>query len=149
MSLPPISYEPDFSDPIQVVRHLIGDVDVTEPMLSDAEIAYDLGAAAGDTTVAAVNCCRRLQARYAAMADTEDGELSVKASQLYDHYKDLAATLANPLSAGGSGGAVPYAGGISVADGRARDANTDRVPTLFARNRPGASWQPYDLRRWW
>ena len=135
-------YVMNFEEPIQVVRHMIGDVDMSEPKLRDAEIAYELGAAANVVTTAAAACCYRLMARYADVVSMSDGELRVEANSLYDHYAALAKTFTNPSSAGLPSSSVPYAGGISRTDKGNREANTDRMPPLFERDVPGRRTTP-------
>ncbi|MGH2360444.1 MAG: hypothetical protein ACRDGM_07870 [bacterium] len=138
------TYEADFALSRDVIRFTIQDTDGSNPLFTDEEVAYALGAAAGNTSAASVFLVNRLLARYAALSDTEDGELAVKAGQLYDHYKSLLATLTNPFESGASGSVKPYAGGISIADVRTRRADTDRVPSLFDRSFPPlapSSWR--------
>jgi hypothetical protein len=119
-------YGPDFDDPIQEVRHLIGDVDYEDPRLSDLEIAYELGAAGNVARHAAIGCCRALMARFAQVVTTSNGDVRVQASDLFAHYRTLMAALASPTTTGLPSGAVPYAGGL------------DRAP-LFTRARPGTA----------
>lgn len=128
-----MSYSDALSSPLDEVRHLIGDTDIDEPLFSDAEIMYEIGKASDSVTVAARACCRAMMARYARMADTSELDLSVKASQLYDHAKDLLNTLQH--SSGGSLDVLPYAGGISNADIFARVSNSDRHVGVFEGSR--------------
>lgn len=132
------TYSGDLEDPSQLVRFLIQDTDGDHPLFTDAEVAYALGASASNSRKAAISLVERLMARYAAMADTTELDLSVRASQLYDHYKDLLATL--KMNFGGNDSAQPYAGGISKADILSRRQNTDRVFSVFDRTRP---YPPY------
>lgn len=127
------TYTEDFDVPRNVVRHLIGDTDPTSPMLSDAEIGYELGAAGDDASRAAYQSCRRLMARYAALADASELDLSVKASQLFDHYAALAATFETDADNLSMRSAVPYAGGLSVAERRTNRADRDRTMPFFDR----------------
>jgi hypothetical protein len=127
------------------VRHTVGDVDVpANAQLTDEEIAYELAQAGGVVRTAALACCRRLQARYAVLTDTTEGDVSKKYSQLFDHFGGLAEALADTSAAGGGGAAAPpYAGGTSIADVEARESDTDRVPSAFG-NRLGGG----DARMW-
>ena len=134
-----------FLDSIAEVRHLIGDTDTDNPQLTDEEIAYELGVAGGTARAAAIGCIKSLKARYATMVDTTELDLSVRASQMYEHFKDLLDTFNNPFASGNS--VIPYAGGISYADIDARNANTDRVQGIFARN--GSVRDLYGGRRGW
>jgi hypothetical protein len=55
------------------------------------------------------------------------GDLRLEAQQKFQQYS----TLAKSLERQGSIKATPYAGGISVADKRSVEANTDRVAPAF------------------
>jgi hypothetical protein len=125
------TYTGDLTDPSQEVRFLIQDIDGDHPLFTDTDIAYALGAAGNSSRRAAASLVERLMARYAAMADTTELDLSVRASQLYDHYKDLLTSLTNAFS--GAESVVPYAGGISYADIQVNDLNRDRVVGVFDR----------------
>lgn len=125
------TYAGDLTDPSQEVRFLIQDTDGSNPLFVDTEISYALGFAGGSPRGAAVSLVQQLMMRYAAMADTTELDLSVRASQLYDHYKDLLATLTGSLFKGSS--VVPYAGGISHGDIRSNQADRDRVAGIFER----------------
>ena len=126
-----MSYSDTFSTPLDEVRHLIGDTDDDAPILTDAEIMYELGKAGDVVRTAALGCCRALMARYAGLADTTELDLSVKASQLFDHYQALGNQLIADAAVTSLTHAVPYAGGLSVRDRNARNANTDRrVPFI-------------------
>lgn len=128
------TYEGDLTDPSQLVRYLIQDTDGDHPLFTDTEVAYALGSAGGISRRAAISLVERLMARYAGMADTTELDLSVRASQIYDHYKDLLATLKSNF--GGDSSVMPYAGGISINDIRVGQANPDRVFRTFDKNNP-------------
>jgi hypothetical protein len=123
------TYTGDLTDPTQEVRFNIQDVDGDHPLFTDTEIAYALGAANGRVRRASASLVERLMVRYAQMADTTELDLSVRASQLYEHYRELYLKLTSPFS--GENGAVPYAGGISYSDIAGNRANTDRVRSIF------------------
>lgn len=125
------TYSGDLSDPLQETRFIIQDTDGDRPLFTDAEIAYALDAAGGSTRRAAASLVEQLMARYAAMADTTELDLSVKASQLFEHYQALHGELISLF--GGGGSTIPYAGGISHADIAGNRANTDRVRGIFDR----------------
>lgn len=142
-----VSYSDAFSSPIDEVRHLLGDVDPDAPLLTDAEIAYELGASGGSTQQAAVRACDRITARCAALADTTELDLSVMASQLFDHYTALAKILGAAFSPGIPSSVIPYAGGLSRVDARGRDQNADAIPPLFDRDIPGGRTAPF-IGKW-
>lgn len=133
-----MSYSEVFVSSIDEVRHRIGDTDEENPQLTTEEIAFELGRANGNTNQAVLGCIKSLMARYASMADTTELDLSVRASQLYDHYKDLLVTFSNSFLGGTT--PVPYAGGISRADGLVNDSNTDRIRGIFDRSAPYPRW---------
>lgn len=133
------TYSGDLTDPSQEVRFLIQDTDGDHPQFTDTEVAYALGASGGASRKAASALVERLLARYAAMADTTELDLSVRASQIYDHYAALLLTLNNPFS--GQSSVMPYAGGISESDILANRQNTDRVRSTFDR---WGSWRRDD-----
>lgn len=140
------TYAGDFNVPRDVVRYLLQDTDSTNPLLTDAEIAYELGRANDDAHLAALGGVRRLITRYAGMTDVSELDLSVKASQLFDHYTALEATLLADTHLAAIASAVPFAGGVSVADVDTRNANRDRTVPAFARPF-GRPWRdPYDWR---
>lgn len=130
------------------VRYLIGDVvagstSVAYPTLSDAEVSYEVTAGA-TVNAAAANAARALAARYAVEPeDKKVGDLSVS-------YGDRAASLlalAKTLDADANLGAIPRAGGISIADKRAVEDDTDRVVPSFTRgmhDHPGVGWPDTD-----
>lgn len=141
------TYEGDFGSARDRIRFALQDTAGDNPLFTDEEIAYALGAASDDEAAVGVALTRRLVARYAAMADTEDGELKVKASQLYDHYAALLASFTDPFAGGSLSGVAPYAGGISLGDVQGRQANRDRIPGIFERDarvpgyrRAGVAW---------
>lgn len=125
------TYSGDLTDPIQEVRFLIQDTDGGFPLFVDTEIAYALGAVSNNSRRAAASLVERLMARYAAMADTTELDLSVRASQLYEHAKDLLTSLNNPFTAAST--VKPYAGGISNNDIAVGYANPDRTTAIFDR----------------
>lgn len=125
------TYSGDLTDPIQEVRFLIQDTDGGFPLFVDTEIAYALGAVQNNSRRAAASLVERLMARYAQMADTTELDLSVRASQLYEHAKDLLTSLNNPFSAAAT--VKPYAGGISNNDIAVGYANPDRTTAIFDR----------------
>lgn len=128
------TYNGDLSIAANEVRFLIQDTDGAFPLFTDAEVAFALGASGSQSRKAAAYLVERLMARYAAMADTTELDLSVRASQLYDHAKDLLVSLNSSFS--GNESVRPYAGGISHADIKIGESNRDRVVGVFDRTNP-------------
>jgi len=131
------------SNTTHAVRFVIGDVDVPgNAQMTDEEIAYEVASASGDVSTAALVCVRRLQARYAVLTDTTEGDVSKKYSQLFDHFAKLAADLTDATTSGGGAVAPAYAGAISMADVRTRELNSDRVAPAFGDRLSAGAW-PY------
>lgn len=113
------------------VRFLIGDTVSADPLITDEEIAWLLSEAGGVYT-AAIQACETIAAKFARLADTVVDDVEVKASQRAASYRALAATLKTRQAL--SGGALPYAGGISIGDKQTREDDDDRVPPIFTRD---------------
>jgi len=109
------------------VRFEIGDTDSTDPLITDEEIAYLL-TQNGTVSLAAVAACEAIAAKFARMVDKAVGDLRLSASQKHAQYLALAATLKRK---GALKNAMPYSGGISIADKQANESDTDRVPPPF------------------
>ena len=112
------------------VRYRIGDTNTNDQQLSDEEIEFEL-TQTGGVLAAAIECCRALQAKYSRMVDKSVDGLRMSYSQRQKQYADMILTLTEKLVATG---AMPYAGGISIADVRAVDEDPDRMPRKFTDN---------------
>lgn len=103
------------------LRFLIGDTIEADPLLTDEELDYLLDDR-GSVTGAAVGACEQLIARFAREPDRRIGQLSISNSQRVTQYEKLLKTLRTRTMVS----AVPYAGGISVADKQNNIDNSDR-----------------------
>lgn len=117
------------------IRWLIQDVQSSRVLLQDAEIDWCQTLEANAYLSAAL-CCEVLVVRAGNVKARRAADLSLD----YDpgFYRGLAAQ----LRAKGMTAQVPYAGGISVSDKAAQDADTDRVPPTMFRgefDHPGAT----------
>lgn len=112
------------------IRFLTGDVDTTDQLVSDEEIAYAIAQEANNVK-AAVRVCYAIAMKFARKADKAVGDLKINYSQQYKQYLDMADTLDSKIAA--VEGAIAYAGGISVSDKDTVDADTDRVNPSFSR----------------
>jgi hypothetical protein len=118
------------------IRFLIGDTDSTDQLVTDEEIAWlntEVSGSATSTTHlyrASARAANAIGAKFSRLADQQIGDLSVKMSQKATAAYALAASL-NELAATDSSVPIPYAGGISVSDKKARDEDTDRVMPFF------------------
>lgn len=141
------TYDPTLAAPLDQVRFRLGDTSVTpasNALLSDEEIAALLAANGGSVGKAAVAGCRGLIARFARLVTHSVGDTSDQFSDLVDHYRDLLKGLQRELAASGS--ALPFAGGISVADKTTRDANPDRTTAAFTRDGIGSTGNRFSTR---
>lgn len=114
------------------IRVEIGDTQFSPTLtllLADEEIAY-AGTVEGNDLAVAARCCEFLEGKFAQKADMTEGKLSIKLSQRAKAYHDKAKDLRMLAT---MGGALPSAGGISVAAKQANDDDTDRVPPAFWR----------------
>lgn len=140
------TYELPLATDVHRLRFRVGDTDVTAALLQDEEYDELLIDAGDDLALGEAYAYSRLAAKFARMVDTTEGDVSVKASQRAERYAALAASALDQIATGGAGAPVapPYAGGVSVADIAAREANTDRPPNAFGGPRP-----PYGYPSWW
>lgn len=114
------------------LRYAIGDRDTDVCALSDAEIAYELSQA-GSVGAARLPAARSALRNLARMAlDVVDGPFSLKASQLISNLKEIIADIETASAT--SATAAPFLGGVSRADVRSREDDTDRVPPYFRRD---------------
>lgn len=120
----------DLSTALSQVRLLIGDTDTNDQQLTDEEIAFYTSNMAG-TYYAAASAAEALAASYARRVDKSVGSASISASQRQDHYLNLSARLRSQAAV--FSGVTPYAGGISDADKRTFEVDTDRVEPAFIR----------------
>lgn len=111
------------------MRLLVGDTLSDDPQLQDEEIQFLL-TTRSSIYGAAAQCCRSIASQYSRKADAVQGELHTLYSAQAKAYSARAAEYENRSVA--AGGALPYAGGISIADKQAQEQNADRVPPQFA-----------------
>jgi len=114
--------------PLYQVRFLIGDTLSADPQLQDEEVTYAL-TVRGSVWAAAATCCLSLSAQYSRKADTVQGDLHSTYSQRSKAYALRAAEYESKAVA--LGGALPYAGGISISDKNNVINDSDRVPPNF------------------
>lgn len=122
------SGNPGNSD-LDELRFLIGDVDASDPQLTDEEVTYLTsvskdGGAGYSNYPAAVAACRALAAKYAKKIDKTTGSLSISYSQKYQHYLELAKELETAAITGTS--SQPF--GIPILGGGGRTYLGGRWP---------------------
>jgi hypothetical protein len=110
------------------VRLIVGDTKQTDPQVQDEEINFALTQRPSIWGAAAM-VCRSISSRLSREADTVDKDLRTVLSARAKAY----AARANEydLKAAVRGGAMPYAGGISIADKVTNEQDTDRVQPAF------------------
>lgn len=116
------------------IRFLVRDTNVAKKLFYDEEIDWTYTVEA-NVFCAAAALCESLAVASGNIGKKKVGELSIEYSPKM--YRDLA----GQLRARGAGHQVPYAGGISISDKEARQANTDWVPAAIPRgldNNPAA-----------
>lgn len=109
------------------VRYLVGDIDLNNQLVQDAEIAWVL-TEEGNVYLAAASVARGIGATFAEAVSKQVGDLRIETSQKRDQFKKLADELKERglLRAG-----RPYAGGISIADKITVRDDDDRVVPAF------------------
>ena len=112
------------------VRFMVGDTIPTAPQMQDEEIAFAL-TQRGSSYGAAADICRALAAKLSREADTVDKDLRTMLSNRATAYARRARDL--EIQAKARGGAIPYAGGISIIDKITQELDPDRVPPSFNR----------------
>ena len=125
------TYTPGDTSSATRVRLLIGDTDPEAPLqqrLENEEIT-DLLAMFGGYRAAAAGAAEALAAKFARLATEKRMGM---ASLVWKRYESLTA-LAKTLRTSASFAALPFAGGISVAQRTSLDQDTDRVTPSFQR----------------
>lgn len=122
------SYQDTMVRDIDKVRFYVGDTDSSDWLLSDEEIDFAL-TEAGSVRAAASICADQLAARYARMADLTEGQLSIKYSQKYQQFREIAASVGSASKI--SFLSLPTAGGILIADKQATEADDTLVKPSF------------------
>jgi hypothetical protein len=111
------------------LRLMIGDTVAASPQFQDEELAWFLSQR-GSIWGAASLACQTLATQYARSADSNAGDTSLKLSQMAAAYARRSALFEAKDAL--LGGAMPYAGGISVADKQAQIDDSDRVAPQFS-----------------
>ena len=118
------------ASPSDAVRFEVGDTDVANPELQDAEVLYCL-AQESSVLRAASRAARTIAARYARQVDAGGGALRAQKSQRAKAFHALAVDL---WSRADREDAMPYAAGISIADKEANEEDDDVVQPDITRH---------------
>lgn len=138
-----MTYSASIASTTDQVRFLTGDTSnsAATELLADGEITWILTQETNVYRAAAV-AAEAIAGKFARLADTSVGDVSVSNSQKYDHYMKLSKTLYKKAT--GRGNAAPFVGGISVTDRDTRLDDTDRVMPFFSRTNPGGDDRAID-----
>ena len=110
------------------IRFLIGDTKESDPLLSDGEIKWAL-AQRSSIYGAAAFCCRSLATRFAREVDNVVNEMHLLYSQRMKAFRAMALDYEGQSSM--RGGALPFAGGISISEKVQNANNPDLVEPAF------------------
>ena len=111
-------------------RFLIGDTNSNDQQLQDEEIQFAL-TVRSSIWGAAATCCESISANLSRKADTTTGELRTLYSSLSRAYHARAQAYEGKSAE--MGGALPFAGGISIAQKILAETDPDRVQPDFSR----------------
>jgi hypothetical protein len=113
---------------LDAVRFTIGDTDAACPQLQDEEITYAYNQI-GNVYGAAAMCCQVLATNMSRLADQSSGQSKLTYSQRATAYVKRAREFETIMVA--RGGALTYAGGISIADRQRQEQDPDRSQPQF------------------
>jgi hypothetical protein len=122
------TYDGTLDTDLEKVRHKIGDTNSNDPLLTDAEVNYEL-AQRGNVLAASYHCVQAILARFARDSDRSNLGMNSSRSQKFQQYKDLLGQLEAELQ----GGAEVFFGGTSLADKDSVNSDDDYVQSAFAR----------------
>lgn len=88
----PYGNDPE-NDTADELRLLIGDTDLSDPLLSDEEVAFFLSDAGGAAIWGAIRAATAVAAKFARKVTSTSGRVSKALSDLMQHYLDLARRL--------------------------------------------------------
>ena len=111
------------------IRWFVGDTDTDEQLVADEEITWAV-TQNPDVRLAAAEVADAISRKFARYATVRTQDTAVDYTARAKQYRDVAAALREQYALRG---AVPFAGGIGVADKRDREKDTDRVQPAFSR----------------
>ena len=116
------------TNPTFQARFLIGDTNQNDQQLADEEISFALSLRSSIWGAAAI-CCVSIAANASRRADTSTGELRTHYSEVARAYAARGA--AYEAKSAELGGALPFAGGITISGKILAECDLDRVPPNF------------------
>jgi hypothetical protein len=119
-------YPPATLGQLMQVRFLVQDNQTARQLLDDNEIYWTLTEEA-NVFMAAAACCDQLVSRAGSIKSKQISEFKIAYDPMF--YRALAAS----LRARGAYYQIPYAGGISITDKEAQQAQTDWVAPAISR----------------
>ena len=122
-------YNPALSTQRDLVRYLVQDTLIADQLMQDEEIAAALSMNP-NPRMAAAEIADRIALQFARRVTTRVGDTQVNYSDRAQQYSALARKLRQDAALRG---AMPYAGGISVAEKQTYAAASDRVQPAFTR----------------
>lgn len=127
------SWTYDLTTDVGKVRLIIGDTNIADQLLQDAEIQFYLDQAGAELYPAAIAACYAIAAKFSRQADFTNLSLSLSASQRAAAFLELAKTLAAQVASGAvGGGSSMYVGGLTKSGKEALDSDTDAVQPSFS-----------------
>lgn len=107
------------------VRFLTADTDSKKAWtLQDGEVDYAVAKYSDNVLLAAAVCAEAILGKFKAVEQSRKlGDLSVDYTGQFKFYSDLSYTLRQRANLAG---VAPYAGGVSIAEKQAQDADADR-----------------------
>lgn len=113
------SYDPDLiiAEPKDQVRFLVGDTDVTEPLMQDEEVLFVISqwGFKGSPYYAAAMCAKAIAAKFAREVNYSDDADSLSLDGLQQKFLALATDLMGQYNEQMSGG-QPFVGGITYGE---------------------------------
>lgn len=120
------------TDPVDEIRLMVGDIYPDFEVLQDADYQYFLDKYNGNVNRASIDAARSIMFLLSRWTRERTGDIEVYGSEWARNYRAaLLEFVKNPALSISL--AMPYAGGISKADMRANDSNSDNVrPSVYA-----------------
>lgn len=124
------TYDPTLPTDRDLVRRLIGDVDMSNALISDEEINALL-TRIGSAYLTAATLADGLAGQYAKSVSFSVEGLSISNTQKYEHFLGLAARLRSQATLADGGLGTPFVGGVSKGEMQSVDDDTDKEPNRF------------------